>query len=307
MMPFFDAAAIARLVQPEQAVDAIEAALRGGLDPAAGIARSSVPLPAGELLLMPAWSPSHAGVKLASIAPGNAALGLPRINAVYVLFDGPTLQPVAMLDGSALTTLRTPAVSVAAIRCRLGADPLRLLVFGAGPQGRAHIATLAAVAELSTVDVVVRSPDAVDGLPYRLLKAGSPSVVEALRAADVVVCATTARQPLFDSALLADHATVIAIGSHEPDAREVDSALCRRAHVVVEDVATALRECGDIILAIQEEALTADRLVPIRDVVRGTVAVGDGPLLFKGSGMAWQDLVVAEAVLAQHVNYPTYP
>src|SRR5262249_27966121 len=114
MMPFFDAAAIARLVPPEAAVAAIEAALRDGLDPAAGVARSSVPLPAGELLLMPAWSASHAGVKLAAVAPGNAALGLPRINAVYVLFDGATLRPTAVLDGAALTTLRTPAVSVAA-------------------------------------------------------------------------------------------------------------------------------------------------------------------------------------------------
>lgn len=302
MMPFFDAGAIARLVPPQQAVAAIEAALRGGLDPAAAIARSSVPLPAGELLLMPAWSASHAGVKLAAIAPGNAALGLPRINAVYVLFDGTTLQPVALLDGSALTTLRTAAVSVAAIRSRLSPslsqDPLRLLVFGAGPQGRAHIATLSAVATLSTVDVVVRSPAAVDlDFPVRVLRAGSPEVPDALRAADIVVCATTARRPLFDSALLADKAIVVAIGSHEPDAREVDAALCRRATVIVEDVATALRECGDIIMAINEGALSADQLVPIRDAVRGTAILNDGPVLFKGSGMAWQDLVVAETVL----------
>ncbi|HZM80543.1 MAG TPA: hypothetical protein VFC19_32805 [Candidatus Limnocylindrales bacterium] len=301
MMPFFDAEAIARLVPPPRAVAAIEAALRGGLDPAAGIARASVPLPAGELLLMPAWSASHAGVKLASIAPGNAALGLPRINAVYVLFDGVTLQPVALLDGSALTTLRTPAVSVAAIRSRLGSEPLRLIVFGAGPQGRGHISTLAAVATLSTVDVVVRSPDRVDlagGPPVNVLKAGSAEVAEALRAADVVVCATTARQPLFDSALLADRAIVVAIGSHEPHAREVDGQWCRRATVIVEDVATALRECGDVVQAIGEGALSADRLVPLKDAVGGTVDMSNGPLLFKGSGMAWQDLVVAEAVLA---------
>jgi len=303
MMPFFDAEAIARLVPPAEAVAAIEAALRGGLDPAAGIARAYVAVPAGELLLMPAWSASHAGVKLASIAPGNAALGLPRINAIYVLFDGVTLRPVALLDGSALTTLRTPAVSIVAIRWALRSEPLRLLVFGAGPQGRGHIATLGAVAALSTVDVVVRSPDKVDvdslNTSVRLLRAGSPEVDEALAAADVVVCATTARRPLFDSAPLTDRAIVVAVGSHEPDAREVDSALCRRATVIVEDVATALRECGDIVLAIEDGALTADRLVPIRDAVSGTGAeTVAGPVLFKGSGMAWQDLVVAEAVLA---------
>ena len=73
-----------------------------------------------------------------------------------------------------------------------------------------------------------------------------------LRAADVVVCATTARTPLFDSTLLTDDVIVIAIGSHEPDARELDGALMGRAQVVVEDVATALRECGDVVLAIAD-------------------------------------------------------
>lgn len=300
-LPFFDAETIARLVPPERAVAAVEAALRGGLDPAAGVARVSVPLPAGELLLMPAWSAAHAGVKLASIAPGNSALGLPRINAVYVLFDGVTLQPVALLDGSALTTVRTPAVSVAAIRSLLASEPLRVVVFGAGPQGRGHISTLAATTTTSTVDVIVRSPEALDrnafAAPVRLLQAGSPEVAEALAAADLVVCATTARVPLFDSALLADRAIVVAIGSHEPGAREVDAAYCRRATVIVEEVATALRECGDVVLAIEEGALSPDRLVPMRDVVRGTV-IATGPVLFKGSGMAWQDLVIAEAVHA---------
>ncbi|GAA2633014.1 ornithine cyclodeaminase family protein [Dactylosporangium fulvum] len=307
MIPFLDAGEITRLLSPEEAVAVVEAALRGGFRPAAGVARSTVPLPAGELLLMPAWSAAHAGVKLAAVAPGNPALGLPRINAVYVLFDGTTLLPVALFDGTALTTLRTPAVSVAAVRAAQGPGPLRVVVFGAGPQGTGHVATLAAVAELSTVDVVVRSPDAVDraapvaagGPPARVLRAGSVEVPEALRAADVVVCATTARTPLFDSALLAERAVVLAVGSHEPDAREVDAAFCRRATVVVEDVATALRECGDVVLAIGEGALSPDRLVPMRDVVRGTATLSGGPLLFKGSGMAWQDLVVAEAVLAR--------
>lgn len=297
-MRFLDAGQITRSVPPARAVAAIEAALRGGLDPADGVARTPVPLPAGQLLMMPAWSAAHAGVKLAGVAPGNAALGLPRVHAAYVLFDGATLRPVAMLDGTALTTLRTPAVSVAAVRSVLGTAPLRVVVFGAGPQGRGHIATLGAVATLSTVDVVVRSPDAVTPPGVRLLRAGSAEVARALRAADVVVCATTARTPLFDSALLSDRVVVLAVGSHEPDAREVDGALCRRATVVVEEVATALRECGDVVLAIEDGSLTEDRLVPMRDVVRGTAALGGGPVLFKGSGMAWQDLVVAEAVVS---------
>jgi ornithine cyclodeaminase len=292
MIPYFDSAEIARRVPPAAAVAAIEAALRGDVDPAAGVPRTSVPLPAGELLLMPAASAAHAGVKLATVAPANPARGLPRISAVYVLFDGPTLQPVALLDGAALTALRTPAVSVAAVRPSLPPGPLRTVVFGAGPQGAGHIAVLSAVAELSIVDVVVRNPAAGS------LRAGTPEAAAALAAADVVVCATTARTPLFDSALLRDTAVVIAIGSHEPDAREVDAALCARATVVVEDPATALRECGDVILAIAEGALSPDELIPMRAAIRASARPGDGPVLFKGSGMAWQDLVVAEAIAA---------
>ena len=123
--------------------------------------------------------------------------------------------------------------------------------------------------------------------------------VRALRTADVVVCATSARSPLFDSSVLRDDAVVVAVGSHEPDARELDAPLLGRATVVVEDVATALREAGDVVLAIAEGALTPVDLVPVRDVVTGAVSLpADRPLLFKSVGMSWQDLGVAEAVVA---------
>ena len=120
----------------------------------------------------------------------------------------------------------------------------------------------------------------------------------ALEQADLVVCATTARTPLYDSRLLGERAIVVAIGSHEPDAREVDSAFCARAAVVVEDRQNAVRECGDIVMAISEGAVRSEDLLLMRDVAQGTRPPRDEPVLFKGSGMSWQDLVVAEAVLA---------
>jgi ornithine cyclodeaminase len=99
--------------------------------------------------------------------------------------------------------------------------------------------------------------------------------------------------------MVADTAVVVAVGSHEPDAREVPAALCARATVVVEDVATALREAGDVILALHEGVLHAQDLVPMRHVVTGRVSrASDRPLLFKSVGMSWQDLVTAEAVLS---------
>jgi ornithine cyclodeaminase/alanine dehydrogenase-like protein (mu-crystallin family) len=291
---FLDADAVAAL-GPAGAVRAITDALRGGLDPAADPPRTAVGLSHGQFLLMPSETPAAAGVKVATVAPDNPARGLPRIQAAYLLFDRETLALRAVLDGTALTTLRTPAVSIAAVLPALPDRPLRVAVVGAGPQATGHVATLAAVRPLAGVTHLVRDPSRT---PLEAVRLGSADADEALRAADVVVCATSARSPVFDSSLLRDDAVVVAVGSHEPDARELDAPLLGRAIVVVEDVATALREAGDVVLAIAEGALTAADLVPVRDLVTGAVPPpADRPLVFKSVGMSWQDLVVAAAVV----------
>jgi ornithine cyclodeaminase len=301
---YLDAATIAACLPPAAAVDAITAALRAGLDPAEEVPRTVVPAGRGQLLVMPAQTSRHVGVKLVTVAPENPARGLPRISGTYVVFDAETLRPTHLLDGVALTNLRTPAVSVAAIRPWLDRidGPLRLVAFGAGPQAIGHLQTVRAVHPVGSVALVVRQPGRVR-LPAsfnsaRVLAASDPEVTRILQQADLVVCATTAQTPLFDSRLVGDRAIVIAIGSHEPDAREVDSAFCGRATVIVEERQNALRECGDIVLAMAEGTLRPESLIPIREVALGERPARDEPVLFKGSGMSWQDLVVAEAVLA---------
>ncbi|MFD2796320.1 ornithine cyclodeaminase family protein [Promicromonospora vindobonensis] len=304
-----DAAAVAAACPPAGAVAALTAALRGGLDPAVDLPRQAVGLAAGQLLLMPSdggGALSHVGIKVASVAPGNPALGLPRIQGSYLLLDAATLGVVAVLDGQALTTLRTPAVSVAAVLGRLleGSAPLRVTVLGSGPQAHGHVATLAGALagrrELAPVTQLVREPSraaAIDGALVARL--GTPASDDALRTADLVVCATSAREPLFDADLIAGTAVVVAVGSHEPDARELPAELCARGTVVVEDPGAALREAGDVVLAIADGALRAQDLVPMRDVVTGAVRPDPArPLVFKSTGMSWEDLVVAEAVLA---------
>lgn len=292
-MRLFDADAVAAL-GPVGAIHAIANALREGLDPAADPARVAVDVANGQLLLMPSASLLAAGVKAVTIAPDNPNRGLPRIQAAYLLFDAETLALRAVLDGTALTTLRTPAVSVAAVRRRLPNRALRLAVFGAGPQAVGHVTTLAAVRPIERVTYLRRDPSR-SGVPA--VAPGTPEGREALESADVVVCATTARSPLFDSGLLRDDAVLIVVGSHEPDAREIDAGILGRSTVVVEDVATALREAGDIVMAIAEGALQPADLVSMRDVVCGAVEVpSDRPLVFKSVGMSWEDLVVADAV-----------
>lgn len=132
-IPQLGADALAGLLTPAAAADALAAALHGGLDPEAGPQRTAVPVPGGELLLMPAAAGAYAGVKIAGVAPGNTARGLPRITGSYLLLDGPTLRPPALLDGAALTALRTPAVSALALRYLAPAGhPLRLVCSALG-------------------------------------------------------------------------------------------------------------------------------------------------------------------------------
>lgn len=299
-----DAAMVAAALTPAQAVDAIEAVLRAGFDPASDAPRTVHHTRHGHLLLMPAELGAHVGVKVASVAPDNPASGMPRIQASYLLLDAMTLTVRAVLDGTALTTLRTPAVSFAAVRSAVERidRPLRVVVFGAGPQAVGHVATLEAltgrpVAELS----VVTRGSAWSGAPrpdLRRLASGSGEVDDAVARADVVVCATTAREPLFAGDAVASHAVVIAVGSHEVDARELDQHLLARSTVVVEDVATATREAGDVVLARDEGDLDVDELVPMRDVVTGVATLpSDRPVVMKSVGMSWEDVAVAAAVV----------
>jgi ornithine cyclodeaminase/alanine dehydrogenase-like protein (mu-crystallin family) len=275
-LPFVTAADVERF-GVVAAVDALEAALLGGLDPEAEPPRSVVPVGDGELLVMPSAVSGHAAVKLVTVG------GEPRVQGVCVVFDAATLAPVALVDGIALTNLRTAAVSALAVRRLAIADARRLLVLGRGPQGRAHAEAMRAVRPIAHVDVVGRD---------------RRDISELVAAADLICCCTTAREPLFDGALVADHATVVAIGSHERDAREVDDALAGRATVVVESRSSALREAGDVIAA----GIAAEELVTLSELVRGAAVDAVRPRLFKSTGMAWEDAVVAGALAADSLR-----
>jgi ornithine cyclodeaminase len=303
-IPFLDADAIAAALSPAEAVDALEAALRGGLDPEADPPRGALDAEAGEVLIMPSSAPGAVGVKLVTVAPDNPARGRPRIQGVYVLFDPETLAPAALLDGIGLTNLRTAAVSALAVRHLAAPDARRLLVFGTGAQAWAHVGALrAVVAGIERVDVVARDRERLEAFVARCAREhrldARVAEAEGVADADLVVCATTSREPLFDGARVRSTATVVAIGSHEPGAREVDERLAGRATVVVESRSSALREAGDVIAAVEAGALDAGALVPLAALVRGEARPADDrPRLFKSTGMAWEDLVVAAAVAA---------
>ncbi len=280
-MRTLDARAVADGLRVVDAVDALEAALRAGFDPEGDPPRTSVAAGAGELLVMPSAAAGHLACKLVTVG------GDPRVQGTCVVFDPATLAPTALVDGAALTLLRTPAVSALAARHLAPAGARRLLVLGRGPQADAHVAALRAVLpELDHADVLGRDR--------------GPGFEALVRAADVVVCATTARHPLFDGALVADDALVIAMGAHDPGARETDDALAARATVVVEARGAALREAGDVLLPLAAGRLREGELRTLAGVVAGTARVPRGaPRLFVSVGMAWEDAVVAGTLVAR--------
>ncbi|MBC3185651.1 ornithine cyclodeaminase family protein [Corynebacterium sp. zg-331] len=309
------------------AADAILAALDQGIDPATDPQRLTTPLAHGSFLLMPSQGASHAGIKIITHAPGNAERAVPTIQGLYLLCDGTTLTPQALLDGEALTTLRTPALSVAAsrpflhrqfARAHARGEQLRVVIFGAGPQGVGHVHALREEADalaargdaaaLAPITLLVRTPDNASPEAHAagtVLAAGSAAAVEALTEADVVVCATGTSTPLFAAEDVRGDALVIALGSHTPEAREVPAELMGRATVIVEDEGAAMREAGDVIQAVDEGVLRPEDLISLGALhAPGAAeailnAAGEGPVVVKTVGMGWQDLAVATAIAQQ--------
>lgn len=278
-VPYVDVAELRRLVPMEAAVDALERMFAAGAVEVPR--RQHLAVGPGELLVMPAWGPDGAGVKLVTVNPDNPAAGKALINGVYVLFSADSLEPVLMLDGAAVTALRTPAVSALATKHLASPDARRLVVFGDGTQGRGHVEAMRAVREIESVTVVTRSQ-------------GNPKDVAH---ADIVCTCTTSSTPLFDGSLLQPGTHVNAVGAYKPHARELDDATIGRAAVFVEDRDAALAEAGDLVQPIESGLLDPGSIRDLRDLLTNGPADAD-VTVFKSVGLASEDLAIAAAALA---------
>lgn len=278
-VPFVDGDELRRLVPMTAAVDALERMFAtGGVEVPP---RQHLPAGPGELLVMPAWGRDGVGVKLVTVNPSNPAFGRALINGVYVLFSPEGLEPVLMLDGAAVTALRTPAISALATKHLARPDATRLVVFGAGTQGRGHVEAMRAVRGIESVSVVTRT-------------SGSPADVAR---ADIVCTCTTSDSPLFDGSLLRPGTHVNAVGAYKPHARELDDATIRRAAVFVEDRDAALAEAGDVVQPVASGALDPASIRDLRDLLTGGGVEAD-VTVFKSVGLASEDLAIATAALA---------
>jgi ornithine cyclodeaminase len=303
-----DAAAVEAALPYDRLIEALRRGFREGAT-APVRHHHAVPRPGQDpamLLLMPAWQAGGmTGVKLVHIASGNDARGLPSVQGVYLLFDGPTGTPLAVMDGTALTVRRTAAASALAAACLARADARVLTMVGAGGMAPHLVRAHAAVRPIEEVRVWNRARPRAEALAAALAGEGFEVAVAddleaAVRDADLVSCATMSREPLVRGAWLKPGAHVDLVGAFTPEMRESDDEVMRRGEVFVDTLEGALAEAGDILLAIRSGALAKER---IRADLRGLCA-GEHPgrsdpaaiTVFKSVGTALEDLVAARLV-----------
>jgi len=251
----------------------------------------------GSLFVMPAHDSRVAMTKLITFVPGNAARGLPTIQGDVWVCDALTGQRLALMDGPTVTARRTAAVSLLAAK-RLAPEPQgRLLVVGAGVQGRAHLEAFAAGLGTAEVWVASRNPCSAEALAAHARHLGlRASVVadpnQAMAHCPLVVTCTPASGVVL-WALPGPRQFVAAVGAFTPRMVELHPDVCRHAAqhgTVVVDTADAAHEAGDLLQA----GLDVARFPTLADVVAGRrgPALG-GPVLFKSCGWAGWDLAAA--------------
>ena len=258
------------------------------------------------LLLMPAWSDAALGVKLVTVMPGNGARGAGTVQAIYVLLDRATGEPLALLDGEALTLRRTAAASALAARHLAREDAQNLLVVGAGRLAP-HLACahFALRPSLRRVFVWARNPARAQTVAQWLRDQGLPAQVAehlepTVREAHIVSCATTATAPIVHGAWIEPGTHLDLVGGFTPTMREVDDAAVARARVVVDTYAGALAEAGDLLAPLASGAIgRANIVAELAELVRGTKRGRTSAVeitLFKSVGTALEDLCAATLV-----------
>jgi ornithine cyclodeaminase/alanine dehydrogenase-like protein (mu-crystallin family) len=310
-MRIIDAAQVRAAAPLPQLLDAVEAAYR---DVAAGRdrspIRSRIPMGGGDLLLMPGLRDGGAGasVKLVTVMPANAARGLPTIHALVAWFDAESGEPLAILDGSTVTAVRTGAASGVSTRLLARPDARVLAVFGVGAQAVWQVRAVMTARAISEVRVFARTGAHRDAFAAGLKGELGPGVrvvaaqtaEAAVRGADVICCATTSSEPIFSAGWVGPGTHVSAVGSFQKGMVELPPEIFAAAALVaVDSREAALEEAGDLVAAVDAGLLRADGFVEIGTIDAGWAATRDPSAItvFKSVGLAIQDVAAAELVM----------
>ena len=288
--------------------DALAALARGeALVPLRTIMR--VPGVSGFLGLMPGYISPRAGqegalgMKAVSVFPGNAQRGIDTHQGAVLLFEADTGRLSALMDGAAITAIRTAAVSGVATDVLARPDASELAILGAGVQARTHIEAIAAVRPLRRVRIWSRNAEHAAALAAELRRRfgfpieAAPSAEAAVREADIVATVTASPEPILQREWLKEGVHINAVGSSIPTSREIDTATMVAARLFVDRRESALAEAGDLLIAMGEGAVKGDHV----QAELGEVIIGKNPgrrsprelTLFKSLGLAVEDVASA--------------
>jgi ornithine cyclodeaminase len=271
----------------------------------------------GLMLAMPAHvAPDGAapfyGLKAVLVHHGNAALGKESHQGAVLLFSGETGEPLAVMNASAITAIRTAAVSGLATRLLARQDAGDCAIIGAGAQARAHLAAMRAVRRLRRVRVASRTlahaqkfaQEFGPGAPFPIEAVAGAE--QAVHGADLIVTATSATEPVLKREWIAPGAHINAVGAYTPTPREVDGATVAAARLFVDQRQAALQEAGEILLPMQAGAFGPEHIqADLGELVTGSRpgrASPDEITLFKSLGLPVEDATAADHVYRKAVE-----
>ena len=272
--------------------------------------RTHIDIPAhnGTALFMPSYADCFGkiGLKVVNIFPANPKNGLPSIQGLVCLLDGQTGRPLAVLNGTFLTALRTGAASGAATDLLARPDAETVAILGAGVQGRTQLAAMGAVRPVKKVWIY----DIVKETAVRFAREMGPVLAveivvaessrEALQYADIVCTATVSSTPVFDDADIAPGTHINAIGSYQPDVQEIPEQTVLRSLLIVDHRESVLQETGDLLIPMKKGHMLDTQIhAELGEILAGKVVgrTSDQEVtLFKSVGIAVQDLAAATRV-----------
>ena len=265
--------------------------------------------PAGASALM-GFMPAYRGgdaplfsLKEIVIAPGNAARGADPHQGAVMLHDGDTGELRALLNASAVTEIRTAAVSAVATRLLARPDSHVVAVIGAGVQGRSHVEAMRCVLPDAEVRLWSRGTARAADLAAETGVALVGTIKDALAGADVVCTTTSSRDPIISRDLLEPGVHLNAVGSSIATARELDSATVAAASLFVDRRESTLNEAGDYLMAVAEAGIGPDHIkAELGELLEGVHpgrTSDDELTLFKSLGLAAEDLAAAELVVVR--------
>jgi ornithine cyclodeaminase/alanine dehydrogenase-like protein (mu-crystallin family) len=263
----------------------------------------------GIALFMPAYLPDPGliGLKIITLFDGNPRQNLPRIQALVCLLDGSTGRPLAILDGTALTAIRTGAASGLATDLLARPEASTVAIFGAGVQARTQLEAVCAVRPIRKARVFDSCPERVEAFTREMGQVLSleiepaRSASEAIREAEIICTATTAKTPVFSDRDVQCGVHINAVGSYQPSVQEIPGETVLRARLVVDHRDSVLAETGDLLIPMAAGLFGKDHIwAELGEIVSGAKPGRSSPqavTLFKSVGVAIQDLAAAMRVV----------